>query len=66
METKQRSKMKWLWENMKGYRAIYVIGILGTIVYNVMQLTVPYISQKIIDMFLGGNSLREIRVQQFR
>lgn len=54
METKQRSKMKWLWENMKGYRAIYVIGILGTIVYNVMQLTVPYISQKIIDMFLTG------------
>ena len=28
METKKRSKMAWLWENMKGYRAIYFIGIL--------------------------------------
>lgn len=54
MKTEQRSKMKWLWENMKGYRALYVVGILGTIVYNVMQLTVPYISQRIIDMFLTG------------
>lgn len=55
METKKRSKMVWLWENMKGYRVIYLVGILGTIVYNVMQLTVPYITQKIIDLFLTGD-----------
>ena len=56
METKKHSKMAWLWENMKGYRIIYVIGILGTIVYNVMQLTVPYITQNIIDLFLTGEN----------
>lgn len=55
MEAKKRSKMTWLWENMKGYRIIYLIGILGTIVYNVMQLTVPYITQHIIDLFLTGD-----------
>ncbi len=54
METKKHSKIAWLWENMKGYRVIYLFGILGTIVYNVMQLTVPYITQNIIDLFLTG------------
>ncbi len=54
MEEKKYSKMAWLWENMKGYRIIYFVGILGTIVYNVMQLTVPYFSQQIIDLFLTG------------
>ena len=56
METKQRSKMKWLWENMKGYRVIYAIGILGTVVYNVMQLTVPFVTQRIVDLFLTGEN----------
>ena len=55
METQKRSKMAWLWENMKGYRVIYIIGILGTIVYNIMQLTVPYFTQMIIDIFLTGD-----------
>lgn len=51
----QKSKMAWLWENMQGYRAIYIIGILGTVVYNAMQLTVPFVSQKIVDLFLTGD-----------
>ena len=54
METKKRSKMAWLWENMKGYRAIYLVGILGTVVYNVMHLVVPHYTQRIIDLFLTG------------
>lgn len=54
MSKVHKSKMAWLWENMQGYRAIYIIGILGTIVYNAMQLTVPYVSQKIVDLFLTG------------
>lgn len=54
MSKVQKSKMAWLWENMQGYRAIYIIGILGTVVYNAMQLTVPFVSQKIVDLFLTG------------
>jgi len=56
VEKKQKSKLGWLWENMKGYRVIYVIGILGTVVYNVMQLTVPFVTQKIVDLFLTGEN----------
>lgn len=55
MKEKRRiSKIGWLWENMKGYRCIYVIGLLGTVVYNVMQLTVPFFTQQIVDLFLTG------------
>lgn len=54
MDTKKHSKMAWLWENMKGYRAIYLLAILGTIIYNAMQLLVPYFTQQIIDLFLTG------------
>ena len=49
-----KTKLQWLWENMKGYHAIYILGILGTILYNFMQLTVPYVSQEIVDRFLTG------------
>ncbi len=49
-----KTKLQWLWENMKGYHAVYIFGILGTILYNFMQLTVPYVSQEIVDLFLTG------------
>lgn len=51
----RKSKMGWLWENMKGYRVLYVVGTSGTVVYSVMQLTVPFVTQKLIDLFLTGD-----------
>ena len=54
-----KSKMRWLWENMKGYRALYILGIFGTILYNVLQLTVPVFSEKIVDLFLTGEDAAE-------
>lgn len=54
-----KTKLQWLWENMKGARAAYVIGMIGTVVYNVLQLTVPYYSGKIVDLFLTGEHARE-------
>ena len=59
MEEQKHSKMAWLWENMKGYRVLYLFGIIGTIVYNVMQLAVPYFTQKIVDLFLTGDKAAE-------
>lgn len=55
MENVQRSKMKWLLENMKGYRILYLVAILGTIVYNVMHLVIPVFTQQIVDTFLTGD-----------
>ena len=48
------TRIQWLWYNMKGLRALYVIAILGTLVYNALQLTVPYFSSRLIDTFLSG------------
>jgi len=49
---------------MEGVRIIYIIGILGTVLYNVLQLTVPYISQKIIDMFLTGENAAQNMIEK--
>ena len=54
-----KTKIQWLWENMKGYRGIYFVGMAGTVVYNILQLTVPYFSGKIIDLFLIGENARQ-------
>ncbi len=51
-----KGKLAWLWENMHGVRGIYIIAMLGTVLYNVMQLTVPFFSGKIIDRFLSGKN----------
>lgn len=52
MKSAKRSRIKWLWENMSGYRALFVVCILGTVVYNAMQLVVPYFTQQLVDNFL--------------
>ena len=54
-----KTKLEWLWENMKGARGLYVAGMFGTILYNIIQLTVPYFSGKIVDMFLTGEEASE-------
>lgn len=47
--TKQfpKNKIAWLWENMEGKRALYFVGILGTVLYNILQLTIPYFREKL-------------------
>lgn len=59
MKKEQKSKLAWLWENMKGYRVIYILCLVGTVAYNVMQLIVPYVSQSIVDLFISGEQAAE-------
>lgn len=59
MKKKRNPKLAWLWENMKGYRALYAASLLGTVMYSVMHLVVPYMSQSIIDLFLSGEQAAE-------
>ena len=56
---KPPSRFKWLWENMKGFRGIYALGLVFTICYNIMQLTVPLVSGRIVDLFLTGENAAE-------
>ncbi len=48
-------KLKWLWKNMEGTRVLFVLALIGTVVYNIMQLTVPFFSSKIVDDYLSGD-----------
>ena len=40
-----KTKIQWLWENMEGKRVLYLIGMIGTVLYNVpvsyTHLTLP-------------------------
>lgn len=64
MEEKRfpRTRMQWLSDNMKGFKGLYIVSIIGALVYNAMQLTVPYFSQQIVDRFLmGENAAQELK-----
>ena len=45
-----KTRLQWLWENMEGKRGLFKIAIVGTAVYNIMQLIVPFFSGKIVDL----------------
>ncbi len=50
----ERSRFRWVWTNLKGRRAFYGLGIMGSITFNVMQLTIPFFVAKLIDTFISG------------
>lgn len=50
-KTIPETKIQWLWENMEGKRALYLIGMIGTVLYNVLQLTIPYFQEKLLTCF---------------
>lgn len=54
-----KTKLQWLWENVGDSKGIYFLAMIGTVLYNVMQLTVPYFSGKIVDLFLTGEDARD-------
>ena len=54
-----KTKLSWLWENMKGRHLLFIVGLAGTVIYNTMQLVVPYFSGKIVDEFLTDQNVAE-------
>jgi ATP-binding cassette subfamily B protein len=51
---KDTTPLRWLWGKMKGYRALFFCAMGLTVVYNILQLTVPLFTQNIVDLFLTG------------
>lgn len=60
--------LRWLFANLQGYGRLYVFGMVLTIVYNIMQLTVPFFSREIVDMFLSGDesAVRNLQLHRNR
>lgn len=46
-----KSRLGWLWENMEGRHALFIVALFGTALYNVLQLVVPHFSRKLIGLF---------------
>ncbi len=46
-----KSRLGWLWENMEGLHALFIVALFGTALYNVLQLVVPHFSRKLIGLF---------------
>ena len=51
-----RTKLQWIWDNIAGLRIVFILAIIGTLLYNLLQLSVPFFSQKIVDRFLTGEN----------
>ncbi len=58
--------LPWLFANLSGYGVLYAVGMVFTVVYNIMQLTVPIFSQKIVDLFLSGKESAAANLEQHR
>lgn len=52
-------QIKWMWHNLKGYRKIFILAMVLTVVYNAFQLTVPVFSQYIVDIFISSEDALE-------
>ncbi len=44
--------IRWLWKNMKGYKALYIVALCLTVICQSMFLITPYLSQQVVDTFI--------------
>lgn len=49
-------QIKWLWENLKGYRAVYIAALCMTLICQSMYIITPHYSQRIIDEYIYGEN----------
>ena len=52
-------QIKWLWENLKGYRSKYIMALCLSVVCNILYITAPYFQSKIIDTFISNDNAAE-------
>lgn len=52
-------QIKWLWQNLKGDRARYVIALCLSVLTASLTVVNPYISQQIVDTFISGSGALE-------
>lgn len=52
-------QIKWIWENLKGYRGRYIFALCMTVIGQIMYLTNPVFGQNIVDTFIYGENAAE-------
>lgn len=49
-------ELKWLWQNLKGDRARYILALSLSVVGSSLTIVNPYIGQRIVDTFIAGDN----------
>lgn len=49
-------QIKWIWENLKGYRGRYVFAVVLSIICNALILATPILSALIVDNFITSDN----------
>ena len=57
-------QVKWIWENLKGYRAFFVFALCLTVMTQIMYIANPIFSQNIVDTFIYSDNAAENLVQK--
>lgn len=52
-------QMKWIWENLKGYRKRYIFALCITVVCQIMYILNPTFASKIVDIFIYNENAAE-------
>lgn len=52
-------QIKWIWENLKGYRGRYIFALCLTVIAQIMYISSPVFSQKIVDTFIYNDHAAE-------
>lgn len=48
-------ELKWLWQNLKGDRARYILALVLSVLGSSLAIVNPYIGQLIVDTFIAGD-----------
>lgn len=51
--------LRWMWKNMRGYRGMYILGLIGTVICQMMYIITPKITSAITDNYIAGESAAE-------
>lgn len=52
-------QLRWLWHNMKGSRAAYILALCLSICCNALFIAAPYFQSRIIDTFISNENAAE-------
>ncbi|HKM32473.1 MAG TPA: ABC transporter ATP-binding protein [Oscillospiraceae bacterium] len=57
-------QIKWLWLNMKGKRARYIMCLFMSVLCNILILGSPIIGQKIVDIFIANDNAAQNLIER--
>lgn len=57
-------QIKWIWENLKGYRGRYIFALCLTVIAQIMYIANPVFGQNIVDTFIYNENAAQNLVEK--